>query len=290
MVSGLQPSDSADVDDTVGEVRKVPQVSTDSSAGSSIAADAGERLIKSAERVRDLGEVFTPRQTVADMLDLLPDDVWAAFPPATFLEPACGDGNFVVAVLERKLTRVAADWVNGVLPAGADEEALWFHGLAALSSVYGVDISVDNIVGGSPEHPVGARDRIADVFADWIGEVTGSNPAARSKLLSCANWIIDANLIVGDMLPMDASGRAQPLDGIPLVEYGWEPDRRRVSLVFTSMQQVIDEAHESASDQPSLFGVEPVSPVWSGGFLDLHRQPAPSHTGGSVSGSREGVL
>ena len=289
-MNSVQPSDSADVDDTVGMVRKVPQVDSDSTASSPIAADAGERLIKSAERVRDLGEVFTPRQTVADMLDLLPDDVWAAFPPTTFLEPACGDGNFVVAVLERKLARVAADWVSGVLPAGADVEALWFHGLAALSSVYGVDISVDNIVGGSPEHPVGARDRVAGVFADWIGEVTGSHPAARSKLLRCADWIIDANLIVGDMLPVDASGRARSLAGIPLVEYRWDADRHRVSLVFTSMQQVIDEARESVSDQPSLFGVEPASPVWSGGFLDLHRHPAPSHTEGSVSGSREGVL
>lgn len=57
-----------------------------------------ERLVKSAERVRDLAEVFTPAETVDAMLDLLPSAVWSVHPSATFLEPACGDGNFLVAI------------------------------------------------------------------------------------------------------------------------------------------------------------------------------------------------
>ena len=275
--SGVPMTDKAAEGGTMGVVRRVERVPTDATAGAGAPVPA-ERLIKSAERVRDLAEVFTPRQTVADMLDLLPSEVWVAFTPATFLEPACGDGNFVVAVLERKLARVAADWRAGDLPAGDDAEALWFHGLAALASVYGVDISADNIVGGSPEHPVGARDRVVGVFADWVGEVTGSRPAARSKVSQCARWVADANLIVGDMLPIDTAGRPRSLDGIALVEYSWDPLRRRVSLVFTTMQQVIDAVREESADQPSLFGVEESAPVWSGGFLDLHRQGAPGQT------------
>jgi hypothetical protein len=51
-----------------------------------------ERLVKSAERVRDLGEVFTAAATVREMLDLLPDEMWRPHPSPTFLEPACGDG------------------------------------------------------------------------------------------------------------------------------------------------------------------------------------------------------
>ena len=55
-----------------------------------------ERLVKSTDRVRDLGEVFTPTATVQAMLDLLPPDMWGVHPSPTFLEPACGDGNFLV--------------------------------------------------------------------------------------------------------------------------------------------------------------------------------------------------
>ncbi len=70
-----------------------------------------ERLVKSTERVRDLGEVFTPAGTVQAMLDLLPTDMWEPHPSPTFLEPACGDGNFLVAILARKLKSItiAAD-------------------------------------------------------------------------------------------------------------------------------------------------------------------------------------
>ena len=63
--------------------------------------------MKSGERVRDLGEVFTPNATVQAMLDLLPAEMWEPHPAPTFLEPACGDGNFLVAILDRKLDRVA---------------------------------------------------------------------------------------------------------------------------------------------------------------------------------------
>ncbi len=72
-----------------------------------------ERLVKSVERVRDLGEVFTPAATVKAMLDLIPEAMWVPYPSFTFLEPACGDGNFLVAILERKLEGVARAHVEG---------------------------------------------------------------------------------------------------------------------------------------------------------------------------------
>ena len=75
-------------------------------------ATRSERLVKSAARVRDLGEVFTPAETVQSMLDLLPVDIWASHPSPTFLEPACGDGNFLVAILDRKLDRIGTESVS----------------------------------------------------------------------------------------------------------------------------------------------------------------------------------
>ena len=83
-----------------------------------------ERLIKSTERVKKFGEVFTPPKLVSDMLDKLPADVW--LPGKTFFEPACGNGNFLVQVLERKLA------------AGHDV-------YDAVSTIYAVDIQSDNV-------------------------------------------------------------------------------------------------------------------------------------------------
>ena len=84
-----------------------------------------ESLTKSKARVKELGEVFTPAALVSEMLDKLPPDCW--LPEKTFLEPSCGNGNFLVAILERKLDM-------GHPP------------LQALATIYGVDIMEDNIV------------------------------------------------------------------------------------------------------------------------------------------------
>ena len=84
-----------------------------------------EPLIKSKARVKELGEVFTPAALVTEMLDKLPADCW--LPDKTFLEPSCGNGNFLVQILQRKLN-------NNHQP------------LQALSTIYGVDIMKDNVV------------------------------------------------------------------------------------------------------------------------------------------------
>lgn len=65
------------------------------------------KQVKSKERVADRGEVFTAEREVKAMCDLVEtqcDNV-----DATFLEPACGDGNFLAEILARKLARVKKD-------------------------------------------------------------------------------------------------------------------------------------------------------------------------------------
>src|SRR5580700_12266956 len=63
-------------------------------------------LIKSKKRVADHGEVFTPRWLVEKMLDLVKGETERI--DSRFLEPACGSGNFLVPVLQRKLAAVEA--------------------------------------------------------------------------------------------------------------------------------------------------------------------------------------
>ena len=87
-----------------------------------------EKLIKSKQRVKDFAEVFTPKHIVKDMCDLVPEEMWTNV-ETTFLEPACGTGNFLAEILERKF-KLCEDWEDG---------------LRALKSVYGVDIQQDNV-------------------------------------------------------------------------------------------------------------------------------------------------
>ena len=76
--------------------------------------------IKSKKRVKDHGEVFTAEREVKAMCDLIPD--WSG----NVLEPACGNGNFLVEIARRKLQ-------IGMTP----EEAA--------STIFGIDILPDNV-------------------------------------------------------------------------------------------------------------------------------------------------
>lgn len=229
-----------------------------------------ERLVKSSERVRDLGEVFTPAATVQEMLDLLPKKIWAIHPSTTFLEPACGDGNFLVEILERKLDRIADDFEKGILPAGDSVEAAQFHALEALASIYAVDISSDNVVGGTPGHEIGARCRLAIQFREWVELELGKALNDRSLALKAARWIVEHNLIVGNMLARDAFGKSTGREDIPLIEYHWEPATQSVSLKKTTMGNVIAAEEAETGEMLSLFPVEEPVQFWRGKGLSIN--------------------
>jgi type I restriction-modification system DNA methylase subunit len=60
-----------------------------------------KKQIKSKKRVADHGEVFTNEREVNAMLDLVKTETERI--ESRFLEPACGDGNFLAEILRRKL-------------------------------------------------------------------------------------------------------------------------------------------------------------------------------------------
>jgi hypothetical protein len=247
-----------------------------------------EKLMKSVERVRDLGEVFTPSVMVESMLDLLPASMWIPHPSATFLEPAAGDGNFLVAILARKLTTISGDRAAGTLPAGTDAAAVEFHGLEALASVYGIDISVDNIIGGTPGHEAGARTRMLDVFTRWFETETGTALTSRSIVTASATWVVERNLLVANMLPFEADGRPSRREAIPLVEYRWQPDARTVEVLATTLGQAEASARTRAGDANLFDAFDVPTPVWTGPARDLRRAaiPAPPAAGATRNGRR----
>lgn len=95
-----------------------------------------ELQVKSADRVREHGEVLTARREVEAMLDLVKNESERI--DSRFLEPACGDGNFLVAILERKLKTVSSRYKSKKV----DFEV---NLLSALASIYGIDLLEDNV-------------------------------------------------------------------------------------------------------------------------------------------------
>lgn len=103
-----------------------------------------DTLIKSKERCSKYGGVYTPDWVVKKMCDMLPPDAWDSI-HRTFLEPACGNGNFLEEILVRKLK--LCDNIN--------------DGISALQSIFGVDILPDNVQE--------SRDRMYGIFMDKFG-------------------------------------------------------------------------------------------------------------------------
>lgn len=98
---------------------------------------AAETQIKTRARVRDLAEVFTAKEQVDAMLDLVAPVCRKL--DTTFLEPACGNGNFLAEILRRKLERMHR-------PRGAAGLERFEHQtLRALASIHGIDIDEDNV-------------------------------------------------------------------------------------------------------------------------------------------------
>lgn len=94
------------------------------------------KQVKSKQRVADHGEVFTAEREVNAMLDLVKQETERI--DSRFLEPACGDGNFLAEILRRKLAVVKTNYRRN--PADYEKYAV-----IAVTSIYGIDILQDNV-------------------------------------------------------------------------------------------------------------------------------------------------
>ena len=92
--------------------------------------------VKSKQRVKDHGEVFAPDFIVNGMLDLVKNETERI--ESRFLEPACGDGNFLAPILERKLEVVKKKYKSSQIEFER-------NALLAVSSIYGVELLHDNV-------------------------------------------------------------------------------------------------------------------------------------------------
>ena len=151
-------------------------------------------LVKSKQRVADHGEVFTPSWMVEDMLDLVKDESERI--DSRFLEPACGDGNFLVQVLRRKLAAVELKYSQ------SDFERRQYA-LLALMCIYGIELLPDNIVE--------CRAHLLKIFADYL------SLAPADDLYRAGFHVLSQNLVYGDALTM----RTHTAKPITFAEWGY---------------------------------------------------------------------
>jgi SAM-dependent methyltransferase len=149
-------------------------------------ADRGQ--IRSRERVRDLAEVYTHTREVDAMLDLVsgmfPSPADPGNTDRTFLEPACGSGNFLEEILRRKLTFVTtSQYGRG--------ERYEHRILRCVASIYGIDIN--------PENVAESRDRLRAVIDSHLDNDLNTQVVSPS-FARAAEAILKTNIIVADAL------------------------------------------------------------------------------------------
>lgn len=161
------------------------------------------RQIKSRERVRERGEVFTAPREVNAMLDLVKQETENI--DSTFLEPACGDGNFLVEVLRRKLSVCVRKYAK----SAADYERYSF---LACTTLYGVDIMSDNVAR--------CRERLFEI---WEGSFT---PSLRSdfhdRVARAVKYVFSRNILLGNALSMKQVDVLQQDLDAPIVFTEWK--------------------------------------------------------------------
>lgn len=148
--------------------------------------------IKSKQRVADHGEVFTPAWMVAAMLDLVKDETERI--DARFLEPACGSGNFLVQILQRKLIAVEIKY-------GKSDFERRHYALLGLMCIYGIELLADNIAE--------CRANLLEIFAEYL------NLEPADDLCRAVSYVLSQNLVHGDALTMRTH------DGQPITFAEW---------------------------------------------------------------------
>jgi len=152
--------------------------------------------IKSRERVADHGEVFTSDREVNAMLDLVKQETERI--DSRFLEPACGDGNFLAEILMRKLNVVRSRYGRNIV----DYER---YAVLAITSIYGVDILQDNVDE--------CCRRMFSIFDKEYSAVcrNEANDATREAV----KFILSRNILCGDALTLKAA------DNTPIIFSEW---------------------------------------------------------------------
>ncbi|BAM46294.1 N-6 DNA methylase [Amphibacillus xylanus] len=186
-----------------------------------------EEIIKSKLRVQKHGEVFTPKRIVNKMLDIPEVKDACENLTATFLEPAAGEGAFLVAILERKLNMVSEKYNRNL-------SQYENYSLFALTTLYGIELLEDN-----------AQTCVMNMFQKYYDkykeQVEHHNGEIKEKILDSAKKIISLNICNGNFLTRKS------VDGSPIVFSDWQAINIRNASKNIKIQRTeytLDEIYE----------------------------------------------
>ena len=207
--------------------------------------------VKSKKRIADHGEVFTAEREVKAMCDLVEQECLRI--DSRFLEPACGDGNFLSEILQRKLSivkekyrRSAYDWER--------------NSLLALGSLYGVDILADNCEQ--------CRQRLFKLWEKAYKSICKKD--CNDETRRAARYILRRNIVCGNALSLRCVDKQQrdTLEPIVFSEWSFPQNNAFIHRKDYTFAELLDEkSQKKKSMQQTLFDTEDSDPDGEGKFV-----------------------
>ena len=189
---------------------------------------------KSKQRVRDHGEVFTAEREVKAMCDLVKDECERI--DSRFLEPACGNGNFLAEILTRKLATVKRLYKSNPY----DYER---YAVLAVSSIYGVEILADN-----------AEECRKRLFELWNKEYTAiCKKSANDETRDAVRYILSKNILCGNALTLMCVDENQKDTDVPIVFPEWSLLGTKLKRRDFRLDVMLKAGDKPQGEQTSLF-------------------------------------
>ena len=210
------------------------------------------KQVKSKQRVAERGEVFTAEREVKAMCDLVKQETERI--DSRFLEPACGDGNFLTEILSRKLAVVKKKYKKSPL----DYEK---NAILALSSIYGVDILLDNTIA--------CRKRLFTIWDKAYKSVCKDE--CNDDTRAAARFILSRNIVCGNALSLRCVDENGNDTAEPIVFSEWAfitgTQMQRKDYTFDELLNGDDNAKKKKAKKEQLTLFNEPQPDEEGKFL-----------------------
>ena len=207
-------------------------------------------MMSNKSKIEEFAEVFTNQNEVSSMLDLVKNEVDRI--DSTFLEPACGDGNFLCEILNRKINNIIHKY------EGSSFE-IEKYSFLALTSLHGIDIQNENVLK--------TRENLFNLFVEKISSVNTINP----NLEKSALVVLSHNIICANPITLKIDGENENIiftqwnfiDEINIV-------RREFKISHLIAYAPFEEGSLFSDLGEDVFIPEPVKDYKPTNFLELH--------------------
>ncbi len=186
--------------------------------------------VKSRERVANHGEVYTSSREVNAMLDLVKQETERI--DSRFLEPACGTGNFLAEILNRKLQVVSSRYKRNQVEYER-------YSIIAVSSIYGIDILEDNVAE--------CRHRLYAIYVEQYDSLF--HEFTRDECKNAVLYLLSRNVIWGDALTLRTVGEKPS----PIIFSEWSAvNSNKIKRRDFTMENLVN-TYASLDSEPNLF-------------------------------------